>query len=53
MLLSHCLLTRERGGRRWEGEVERGRGEGETGGGKVIMYDFHLIVCRYESGAGK
>ena len=33
--------------------MERGRGEGETGGGKVIMYGFHLIVCRYESGAGK
>ena len=30
--------------------MERGRGEGEMGGGKVIMYDF---VCRYESGAGK
>lgn len=51
MLLSHCLLTRERGRRRGE-EVGR-RDEGETGGGKVIMYDFHLIVCRYESGAGK
>ena len=32
---------------------KRERWRGDRGGGKVIMYDFHLIICRYESGARK